>query len=40
VIGPHAARVPTLAMAYLDLALYLAVFLGLGAWRMRQDPGT
>ncbi len=40
VIGPHAARVPTLAMAYLDLALYLAVFLGLGAWRMHRDPGT
>jgi ABC-2 type transport system permease protein len=40
VIGPHAARVPSLAMAYLDLALYLAVFLGLGAWRMHQDPGT
>ncbi len=35
--GPHAARIPSLGFAYLDLALYLVVFLGLGAWRAKRD---
>jgi ABC-2 type transport system permease protein len=35
--GPHVDRIPSLGFAYLDLALYLAVFLGLGAWRMSRD---
>ncbi|WP_194891772.1 ABC transporter permease subunit [Catenulispora pinisilvae] len=35
--GPHAARVPSLGFAYFDLALYLVVFLGLGAWRATRD---
>lgn len=35
--GPHAARIPSLGFAYLDLALYLAVFLVLGAWRASRD---
>ncbi len=40
VTRPHAARVPSLGLAYLDLVLYLVAFLGLGAWRMRRDPGA
>jgi len=35
--GPHAGRMPTLGFAMFDLALYLAVFLGLGAWRATRD---
>jgi ABC-2 type transport system permease protein len=35
--GPHAGRIPSLGFALFDLALYLAVFLGLGAWRARLD---
>lgn len=34
--APH-PRLPTLAMAYLDLGLYLVVFLGAGAWRASHD---
>jgi ABC-2 type transport system permease protein len=30
-------RLPSLGLAYLDLALYLAVALGLGAWRSTRD---
>jgi ABC-2 type transport system permease protein len=30
-------RLPSLALAYVDLALYLVVVVGLGAWRARQD---
>jgi ABC-2 type transport system permease protein len=37
----HAAalkpRLPSLTLAYVDLALYLVVILGLGAWRARRD---
>jgi hypothetical protein len=35
--GPHAGRIPSPGFAPFDLALYLAVFLGLGAWRARRD---
>ena len=35
--GPHAARVPSLGFAYFDLALYLVLFLCLGAWRAALD---
>lgn len=35
--GPHAARVPSLSFALFDLALYLVVFVGAGAWRARRD---
>jgi ABC-2 type transport system permease protein len=35
--GPHAARIPAIGIAWLDLVLYLVVFLGLGAWRMSRD---
>lgn len=35
--GPHAARIPAPETAALELAVYLAVFLGLGAWRMCRD---
>ncbi|MEV6012896.1 ABC transporter permease [Streptomyces sp. NPDC051976] len=35
--GPHADRVPSLSFALFDLALYLVVFLGLGAWRATRD---
>jgi ABC-2 type transport system permease protein len=35
--GPHAGRIPSLGFALFDLALYLAVFLGLGAWRAQRD---
>jgi ABC-2 type transport system permease protein len=37
---PRAAhpRLPSLGTAYLDLALYLVVFLGAGAWRASRDP--
>ncbi|MEW2302807.1 ABC transporter permease [Streptomyces sp. NPDC006655] len=35
--GPHAARIPSLGFALFDLALYLAVFVGAGAWRARRD---
>ena len=35
--GPHAGRIPSLGFALLDLALYLAAFLGLGAWRAQRD---
>jgi hypothetical protein len=30
-------RLPSLGMAYLDLALYLVVFLGAGLWRSSRD---
>lgn len=36
--GPHLNRIPPLGFAYLDLALYLLVFLVAGAWRMSMDP--
>jgi ABC-2 type transport system permease protein len=35
--GPHAGRIPSLGFALFDLALYLGVFLGLGAWRTQRD---
>ncbi len=34
--APH-PRLPSLGLAYLDLALYLAAFLGAGAWRASRD---
>jgi hypothetical protein len=34
--APH-PRLPSLGAAYLDLALYLVVFLGAGAWRASRD---
>jgi len=34
--APH-PRLPSLGLAYLDLALYLALFLGAGAWRASRD---
>ncbi|SHN32883.1 ABC transporter permease subunit [Actinacidiphila paucisporea] len=37
-IPPDSPRTPSLGMAFLDLALYLAVALALGAWRVRRDP--
>jgi ABC-2 type transport system permease protein len=36
-VGGHAARIPSLGFAYFDLALYLVVFIGLGAWRASRD---
>ena len=36
-VGAHAARIPSLGFAYFDLALYVVVFLGLGAWRASRD---
>ncbi|MEV0408230.1 ABC transporter permease [Actinoallomurus sp. NPDC050550] len=36
-VGNAALRVPSLGLAYLNLAMYLIVFLGLGAWRVSQD---
>jgi ABC-2 type transport system permease protein len=35
--GPHAGRIPSFGFALFDLALYLAVFLGVGAWRAWRD---
>ena len=35
--GPHAARIPSLGFALLDLVLYLVVLVGAGAWRARRD---
>lgn len=35
--GPHAGRIPSVGFALFDLALYLAVFLGLGAARAQRD---
>ncbi len=35
--GPHAGRIPSFGFALVDLALYLVVFLGLGAWRAQRD---
>jgi ABC-2 type transport system permease protein len=35
--GPHAVRIPSPATAALELAVYLVVFLGLGAWRVCRD---
>lgn len=35
--GSHAARIPSLTFALFDLALYLVVFVGLGAWRATRD---
>jgi ABC-2 type transport system permease protein len=32
-----ALRVPSLPMAYLDLAIYVVVAVGLGAWRVSRD---
>jgi hypothetical protein len=28
---------PSLTLAYVDLALYLGIVVGLGAWRARRD---
>jgi ABC-2 type transport system permease protein len=36
-VGKPALRVPSLGLAYLDLAMYLVVFLGIGAWRVSRD---
>jgi ABC-2 type transport system permease protein len=36
-VGNAALRVPSLGLAYLDLAIYLTAFLGLGAWRVSRD---
>ena len=36
-VGLHAGRIPSLGFALFDLALYLAVFLGVGAWRAWRD---
>jgi ABC-2 type transport system permease protein len=33
----HSLRVPSLGVAYADLALYVVVALGLGIWRMTRD---
>lgn len=35
--GPHAARIPSLSFALFDLAMYLVVFVGAGAWRATRD---
>jgi ABC-type transport system involved in multi-copper enzyme maturation permease subunit len=35
--GPQAVRVPSAGMAYAELAVYLIVLLGLGAWRVSRD---
>ncbi|GAA2374597.1 hypothetical protein [Dactylosporangium salmoneum] len=35
--SPVGPRLPSLGMAYLDLARYLVVALGLGAWRVSRD---
>jgi hypothetical protein len=35
--GPHAARIPSLGFSLFDLALYLVVFVGAGAWRARRN---
>ncbi|WP_051468829.1 ABC transporter permease [Actinomadura oligospora] len=35
--GTGALRSPTVTMAFVELATYLAVFLSLGAWRMSRD---
>jgi ABC-2 type transport system permease protein len=35
--GPHPGRIPSVGFALFDLALYLTVFLGLGAWRTQRD---
>ncbi len=36
--GPHAARLPSMGVAWLDLLLYPVVLLALGAWRTTRDP--
>jgi hypothetical protein len=36
-VGANALRTPSLGLAYLDLAIYLLVFLSLGAWRVSRD---
>lgn len=33
----HVPRNPSVGLAFLDLAMYLVVFVALGAWRVRQD---
>ena len=38
VTGPNAVRTPTPAAAVLEIVVYLAVILGLGAWRFHGDP--
>jgi hypothetical protein len=35
--GPHAVRYPSFGCALFALALYLVVFVGLGAWRALRD---
>jgi len=35
--GLHAGRIPSFGFALVDLALYLVVFLCLGAWRAQRD---
>ncbi len=35
--GASALRAPTTTTAFVELAMYLLVFLGLGAWRMSRD---
>ena len=35
--GPNVARTPSLAMACLELSVYLIVLLGFGAWRATRD---
>jgi len=35
--GPHSARTPSLGFALFDLALYMVVFVGAGAWRAGRD---
>lgn len=36
--GPNSLRTPSFAMACVELATYLVVVLGLGAWRANRDP--
>jgi hypothetical protein len=36
-VGPHSERIPSFGFACVDLILYLAVFLGLAAWRISRD---
>ena len=35
--GPNAARTPSLAMASVELIVYLVVLLGLGWWRITRE---
>jgi ABC-2 type transport system permease protein len=36
--GPNAMRTPGPWMAVIEVVAYLVVLLGLGGWRMLQDP--